>query len=435
MTWITASPRVKLFSLVLVLGGAAVVTVTVLSKMGSRPAQSDVASKYIQAIQQRDFKTVIDLTATYQHEVAQIKAQNPQALWPKLISQYYDAKITDLSREKEPILQVFLDPLTGPDRPIRTTARLLPSACSWSVSESRTQRVTNPWSGREYDQTTVYVTVSYPTVQGSPVGDSGRLKQVILSFDVDRDSGMVVSMGRLPAGDVYWPLPSLTERMAHDLAMAQLADTTLHFHVSLSVVSPDTADEQPWVKFHAPWIGPTWDSVKMWHSKYLEFLQGHGFQVGNFDEWAKDQDVPAQVRPPASWGKYSLKDQSRQHAGPNQRSYKVDELTEVEVLGLEVNQQAGTAKARVRLVHSGCTDVCKLACELSQTKQFQGDTLTVWGNNGWGLYGQRFQPDSDRPEPCGHVDWPPEEGSIDYTYDQVKLEWTIPVRDHITVPR
>ena len=51
-------------------------------------AGASVATRYMEALQKGDFKTVIDLSYGYQSEVNQIKAQNPQVLWPKLTKEY-----------------------------------------------------------------------------------------------------------------------------------------------------------------------------------------------------------------------------------------------------------------------------------------------------------------------------------------------------------
>src|SRR5207245_1255716 len=119
-------------------------------------------------------------------------------------------------------------------------------------------------------------------------------------------SGLVVSVERLAAADVFWPIPPLTKQIARAVATKELSDTALHFHVSLPLVSPDTADEQPWVKVGIPWIGSRgpgdWAPVRKWLSKYREFFQQRGFQVGPFDETYRT----GQVQLPASWAKYRL---------------------------------------------------------------------------------------------------------------------------------
>jgi len=65
---------------------------------GQHPAQPSVIARYIQAIQKRDFKTIIDLTSYYQQQVAGIKAQNPHVLWPKLIGEYCKSKKSSFSQ-------------------------------------------------------------------------------------------------------------------------------------------------------------------------------------------------------------------------------------------------------------------------------------------------------------------------------------------------
>lgn len=54
----------------------------------SQVPRPDVAAKYLRALQQHDFKAVIESSASYQAEVDKIKASNPQVLWPNLIGQY-----------------------------------------------------------------------------------------------------------------------------------------------------------------------------------------------------------------------------------------------------------------------------------------------------------------------------------------------------------
>src|SRR5437764_14777729 len=61
----------------------------------SRPSNAPtVIARYIEALQKRDFRTVIDLTHPYQQEIAVIRSQNPRVLWPKLIGEYYQGKIS-----------------------------------------------------------------------------------------------------------------------------------------------------------------------------------------------------------------------------------------------------------------------------------------------------------------------------------------------------
>ena len=62
-------------------------------------APTGVVGNYITALQHKDFRKIIDLTSTYKMEIARIKSQNPQALWPKLLEDYYKDKTTVLSSD------------------------------------------------------------------------------------------------------------------------------------------------------------------------------------------------------------------------------------------------------------------------------------------------------------------------------------------------
>jgi hypothetical protein len=143
-----------------------------------------VVARYIQAIQKRDFKTVIDLTYQYQQEVAQIKAQNPQVLWPKLIGEYYKNKESTFSQEA-----------------------LLPSTCIWTISETRRERRANPENLQQYNQESIYVTADYPSWQDAPLIGNRLLKQTILQFTVEADAQLVLGIARVAAADVYWEEP------------------------------------------------------------------------------------------------------------------------------------------------------------------------------------------------------------------------------------
>ena len=74
-------------------------TIGLLGQATRQPPPADVVSRYIVAIQQSDVKTIVDLTLSYQQELQQIKEQNPQALWPKLIDDYYKQKMGALSQK------------------------------------------------------------------------------------------------------------------------------------------------------------------------------------------------------------------------------------------------------------------------------------------------------------------------------------------------
>ncbi len=364
-------------------------------------SDGQTVSRYIEATQKRDFKTVIDLTYSYQQDLKGIRAQNPQSLWSNLVSSYYQQRTSEMQREP---------------------AGLLRSGCKWTITEKRNGNML----GSALPLTITYVTISYPTIEDSPIAPR-RLRQTVLAFNVA--SGLVVSVDRLAAGDVFWPIPPLTTQIAHDTILTQMSDTALHFHLSFPVAEPAVGDQQPWLQIGVPWVGPTWDTVKTWHANYRQFLQQRGFQVGEFDESFEGNGKGSKAQPPQSWAKYRLGGPDRQNPG-FPVTYRIDEKTDAQILNIDLRPEAGTATARIRLTHDGCNEICNFVLDIHKTPQLAPvgrDTWGVWGNNGWGLYG-----DSQRDR----LNWPStEEGSIGFVWDQVKLRWTIPETGFFDVSR
>jgi hypothetical protein len=173
-------------------------------------AGSGVATRYIEAVQKADFKTVIDLSYSYQAEVAQIKAQNPQALWPKLTKEYYDAKIASFS-EKTDYMGLYLQGLQGmtgdPAQQIQFMRNMVLPNAKWKVTETRTEHVQDSIQFGPYNRTIVYITVTYPTLKGSPFVDGKFLKKTILEFDLNAKVQQVMTVGRVAQGDTPWDAP------------------------------------------------------------------------------------------------------------------------------------------------------------------------------------------------------------------------------------
>lgn len=148
--------------------------------------------------------TVIDLSNGYQSEVSQIKAQNPQVLWPKLTKEYYDAKIATLAN-KPGFWEAYMQGMMGdPAQQIRFMQSLLLPNLKWKVTETRSDQVQDSIQFGRYDRTIVYVTVTYPTLNDSPFVDGKFLKETILEFDVNAKSQLVMALGRLAQGDTPW---------------------------------------------------------------------------------------------------------------------------------------------------------------------------------------------------------------------------------------
>lgn len=374
----------------------------------SQHSVAQAVSKYIQAYQKGDYKTVIDLADSDQQQIRTIKAQNPKSLWPKLVSDYYSRRTSELARG-------------GPG--------LFRPNCKWAITEKRPS-TTQGWSGQVIPITTTYVNFSYPSMADSPI-DGARLKQIVLAFTVANQSGLLLSVTRVGAGDVFWPIPPLTNDEARELALNEMSDTALHLHVALPPVSPapplpsGTPERQKWVAIHYPWGGSHRESVLQELVIYRQFLEQNGFTVGQFDESPMGQGKKVPVIVPTSWLKYQLRGSSRQYPGWNM-VFSVDENTDVVIENLAADQNSGIAKATVKLMHSGCNTVCTFIHDAVKNRDFMSDccdgaaSFGVRGNNHWGLF--------DREA----FVWPDtEEGHINYVFDQVALKWKIPVTDYL----
>jgi len=310
------------------------ITFLLMFVVGCDRSGGQSVARYIQATQKRDFKTVVELTYQNQEEIRSIKANNPQSLWPTLIKGYYDSHVSALSSQP---------------------AGLFVPSCKWTITEKRSGK----WGS--IPTTVNYVTISYPSPAESPIWNGRRLRQGVLAFNVTT-SGLIITIDPVPAGDVLWPIPTLTSEVARDLAKTQMDDSALHLHLVRNLVQPappDTGDGRRWVYIQVPWVGPTWNSVKLWHANYRAFLDKWGFNVGTFNETPEGQGAGAQAQPPSSWSRYELRGQDRQSVS-SAVSYMVDESTDVEVVNLTNDQQQiGFATATVKLIHTGCNDICK----------------------------------------------------------------------------
>jgi len=176
------------------------VTCVSVFAQGCSSASAGVAARYIEALQKRDYKTVIDLSSNYQSQVFKMKTDNPETLWGKLIKEYYDTKISALEG-KPGYWQSYGEALSGamgdPAQQIRQTQGLIPPGAKWKITETR----------EGSDRTIVYVSVSYPSLDESPFVDGKFLKATILEFDVDPALRLVTGLGRLSQGDTQWDAP------------------------------------------------------------------------------------------------------------------------------------------------------------------------------------------------------------------------------------
>jgi hypothetical protein len=174
---------------------------------------TNITTRYIAAIQASDHDTIIDLTYSYQREIAMIKESNPRAVWDRLIEEYYDNKRKSLDLSPSywtDYAGALLSNLGDPTRRIRSLSGFLPQSCTWLVTETRSrQRRATPFS-EAFTATIVYVQVKYPTLAHSPRLENQFLSQTILEFSIDEPTRLVRMVGRVAAADSYWSSPYST---------------------------------------------------------------------------------------------------------------------------------------------------------------------------------------------------------------------------------
>jgi len=181
-------------------------------------SSASVVTRYIEAVQKKDLRGIIELMSSYQGGVAQIKEANPRVLWPKLIDNYYDDKVKQLSQQPgywQSYGETLGAMMGDPTQAIRASITLFPTTCKWTISEVRQQQAVNQGNGQPVRQETVYVTVNYPAWEDAPLveapGQSSAglkmLMQTIIDFVVDESSDTVESVSRVAAGDAYGDKP------------------------------------------------------------------------------------------------------------------------------------------------------------------------------------------------------------------------------------
>jgi len=188
---------------------------------------SNQVEQFLTAVQKKDFKIIFDTSYYYQMELSQIKSNNPKALWSKLTTEYYESKKNALFKQKEESLtdawirfggEMFGTP-TDPTENIRALMGLLLPSPKLKVIESKKEKHLDQWSGRQSDVYVVYVSLSYKTVEESPLIGSNVLKEAILGFILDAKSGLYMRSSKVGKGDVYWGGdPSTDVRIALRLA-------------------------------------------------------------------------------------------------------------------------------------------------------------------------------------------------------------------------
>jgi hypothetical protein len=193
----------------LILGILALLVLVSPAKSHAQEARQGarVVARYIESLQGQDYRTMVELSYSCQREVAAIKAQNPEEAWPQLVEEYYASKIGALT-DKPKFWRAYGEGLsegTGEiAKQIRGLARFVPQSAKWSIIDSRSDHVENSVQFGGYDRTVVSVATSYSSIEESPIVDGKCLKEAILRFEIHAESHLVMTVGRLPEGDVKW---------------------------------------------------------------------------------------------------------------------------------------------------------------------------------------------------------------------------------------
>ncbi|MBI4750674.1 MAG: hypothetical protein HY774_19485 [Acidobacteria bacterium] len=325
-----------------------------------------VIPKFITALQNQNYKTVIDLTYQFQAEVEAIKKRNPKVLWERLIQDYYNKKVSDF--EMNPgFWQDYFETVAGsggdPTKQIRGALIYLPSSCKWKITETRTQTTRSVWDGKVYTRTTTYVSVVYPNYNDSPEVENRLLKETILEFTEDVPSKLILGISRVANADIQWPIPQLTEEYAIQSFANALSEKekepylVLNRFIFSNAIRSSRLREQ-YSKLYKDkdntWIIPGLQFTKNIEA-LKEILTKHGFKIypetfsrpGLYDSYSF-----ALVDLPITWKSFSLSSET---------DFRIFEKLSFSLNSLKQKEESATAI--IIMNHEGCTPICQFLRE------------------------------------------------------------------------
>jgi tetratricopeptide (TPR) repeat protein len=324
------------------------------------PGPSNVVSKYMGALQRRDFKTIIDLTYSYQADVARIKAANPQVLWPKLIAEYNDKKLASFSQQQG-YWQNYTEALQGmtgdPTQQIRAAIALLPQGCRWKVMETRIDHVQGSSPSASYDRATVYVQLDYPApkeARGQPVIANRILKGTILSLTVHSKSQLVFGIAKIDKADTFWTESPAFPALSYDEA-AKLVRTRMSFPI-LSI--QQTVNQQIELGQNLGGGLSNWADFSDRAKRLEALLRRMGFSFKEpFQLSAGYWHTEATARPPDAWQPYTVSTNPSQYlGGVGSITYALNMSSDVRIVNIQ--QDGRTAVSKIRKSYLGCSPVC-----------------------------------------------------------------------------
>jgi hypothetical protein len=173
-----------------------------VSTPGTVSPVRSLVSRYVTALQRRDYKTIVELNEGIKGHEFVIMHDNPKFLWPKLIADYRERRVRELKGED--VKPIDMDDLGDFKRKeINEQLSLLPPECKWAIAELRPGI---DLVGHRY--TDIFVTVTYPAREAAPKNEEGNpLQRAILKFFViSLDTTAVEYFGRVTTGDVPWKI-------------------------------------------------------------------------------------------------------------------------------------------------------------------------------------------------------------------------------------
>jgi TonB family protein len=176
---------------------AALATLLVAQGVGlsqTVPART-IATRYVTALQQRDYKTIVELYRNIWIGEAGIRVDNPKSLWPELIAEYRERWVRELKGEEKPSDigdELYVKSI---QQEIDEQLSFFQPECKWAIDEIRPD---SDLAGHRFS--TVFVTVTYATRARLSRNAAG--KPTILKFIVMAPENKMMYEKRVEAGGV-----------------------------------------------------------------------------------------------------------------------------------------------------------------------------------------------------------------------------------------
>lgn len=167
---------------------------------------SKTVSRLIESLLSSDFKGLFETSCSFQAQVNQIKANNPEVMWNRLIDEYYQTCAKKFSRP-ETFWENY-DRQWGMGQNDAAVPRelwpLFQAKPSWKIIESKKGNWKQGILSDAIPGTMVYVQLDYSTWDSSPIWGGAPLREIILACLVPDDSGCVASCGTVAKSESYW---------------------------------------------------------------------------------------------------------------------------------------------------------------------------------------------------------------------------------------